>query len=87
MLGTNENPGPWYPMYSHSDMLTDETAAGKAWKEMSTVKHKYLPQVVMTEDFEGMWEQYMTEYRACLPELFFEEMQRELNRRIEAAQE
>lgn len=86
MLGTNEQPGPWYPMYSHSDMMTSETAAGRAWEEMREVKQKYLPQVVMTDDFEGMWEQYMTSYAACKPELFFEEMQQELERRIKAAE-
>lgn len=87
MLGTNEQPGPWYPMYSHSDMLTNETAAGRAWKEMGEVKQKYLPQVVMTEDFEGMWEQYMESYEACQPEFFLEEMQKELERRIKTAEE
>ncbi len=87
MLGSNDKPGPWYPMYSHSDMLTRQTEAGRAWKEMNAVKHRYLPQVIMTEDFEKMWEQYMTEYRACLPELFFEEMQRELERRIKTAED
>lgn len=86
MLGTNEQPGPWYPMYSHSDMLTDETPSGRAWKEMGEVKQEYLPQVIMTDDFEGMWEQYMADYEACHPELFFEEMQKELERRVKAAQ-
>lgn len=86
MLGTNEQPGPWYPMYSHSDMLTEETPAGKAWKEMGEIKQEYLPQVIMTDDFEGMWEQYMANYEACQPELFFDEMQKELERRIKAVQ-
>ncbi len=86
MLGTNEQPGAWYPMYSHSDMLTDETPAGKSWKAMGEVKQEYLPRVIMTDDFEGMWKEYMDKYEACHPELFFEEMQQELERRVKAAQ-
>lgn len=82
MLGTNEKPGSWYPMYSYTNAMTAETAAGRAWKEMTEVKQEYLPQVIMSNDFEGMWEQYMDNYEACHPEVFFEEMQQELNRRI-----
>lgn len=84
MLGTNEQPGIWYPMYSHSDMLTDETPAGRAWQAMGEVKQEYLPQVIMSDDFEGMWAQYMNRYEACHPELFLEEMQRELERRVKS---
>lgn len=87
MLGTNEKPGAWYPMYSYSEVLTTETPAGSVWKKMEEVKHEYLPQVVMTEDFEERWQTYMENYNACQPEIFFEEMQRELERRLEAADE
>lgn len=81
MLGTNEQPGPWYPMYSYSDMLTVKDEAGLVWKKMGEVKHTYLPQVIMTEDFEGMWNVYMEAYADCHPEIFFADMQRELERR------
>ena len=87
MLGTNEQPGPWYPMYSYSDMLTSSTAAGRAWKQMTQVKKTYLPQVIMTDDFDSVWKIYMNEYSACEPEVFLEDMQKELERRIEAAKE
>lgn len=82
MLGTNNAPGPWFPMYSYSEMLTSETEAGSVWEKMKSIKIHYLPRVVMTEDFEGMWQQYMEDYAACQPEIFFEEMQHELERRI-----
>ncbi len=82
MLGTNNAPGPWFPMYSYSEMLTSETEAGSVWEKMKSIKIHYLPLVVMTEDFEGMWQQYMEDYAACQPEIFFEEMQHELERRI-----
>lgn len=82
MLGTNNAPGPWFPMYSYSEMLTSETEAGSVWEKMKSIKIHYLPRVVMTEDFEEMWQQYMEDYAACQPEIFFEEMQHELERRI-----
>ena len=69
-------------MYSYSEMLTSETEAGSVWEKMKSIKIHYLPRVVMTEDFEGMWQQYMEDYAACQPEIFFEEMQHELERRI-----
>ena len=82
MLGSNNAPGPWFPMYSYSEMLTSETEAGSVWEKMKSIKIHYLPRVVMTEDFEGIWQQYMEDYAACQPEIFFEEMQHELERRI-----
>lgn len=87
MLGTNEPPGAWYPMYSHSDTLTSEQEAGRVWRAMTEVKQEYLPMVIMTDNFEEMWEQYMQSYEACHPEIFFEEMQREVDRRVAIADE
>lgn len=84
MLGSNEQPGPWYPMYSYSKMMTQDTPAGSALSAMEEVKQTYLPRVILAEDFEGMWEQYMAQYDACRPELFFGEIRRELERRVAA---
>lgn len=86
MLGSNDQPGPWYPMYSYSDTLTMQDEAGRVWNEMTEVKQEYLPMVVMTDDFESMWAEYMREYEACEPEIFFADMQREVDRRIELAE-
>jgi len=82
MLGTNDEPGPWYPMYSYSEMLTSESEAGRVWEQMNRVKNEYLPRVVMTDDFDAVWQRYMEHYEACQPDIFFAEMQRELERRI-----
>lgn len=82
MLGTNDEPGPWYPMYSYSNMLAKDSEAGRVWEQMNQVKKEYLPRVVMTDDFDAMWRQYMEHYEACQPTVFLEEMQRELERRI-----
>lgn len=86
MLGTNDAPGPWYPMYSYSNNLTTSTPGGTAWTKMGEVKHEWLPKVVMADDFETGWDEYMEVYAGCKPEDFLSEMQAELDRRIENAE-
>lgn len=76
-----EHNAPWFPMYSFSNAMTTETPGGVAWTKMGEVKHEWLPQVVMTTDFEGTWSQYMDAYNATNPQDFLDEMQAELNRR------
>ena len=85
MLGTSEAPGPWYPMYSYSNNMTTATEGGMAWAKMGEVKHEYLPKVVMAGDFESAWEEYMGVYNECNPQAFVDEMQAELDRRMEEA--
>lgn len=85
MLGSNEAPGSWYPMYSYTEMLTESTEAGCVYRAIEEVKHRWLPQVVMAEDFETVWEQYVKAYQNCNPEILYEDMQRELEKRIEAS--
>lgn len=86
MLGTNKEPGPWYPMYAYSKMLTSESEAGRVWEQMERVRKEYLPRVVMTDDFDAVWHQYMEKYAECEPAVFFAAMQRELERRIALAE-
>ncbi len=85
MLGSNEAPGVWYPMYSYTDMLTESSEAGRVYGEIEELKHTWLPRVVMSEDFETTWAQYMEAYQSCCPEILYEDMQRELERRIKIA--
>lgn len=85
MLGTNEKPGDWYPMYTYSSTLTTSTEAGKAWTLMGEMKHEYLPKVVMASDFDSAWSDYMTQYETCKPEEFISAMQTELERRMTEA--
>ena len=85
MIGTSEAPGPWYPMYSFSNNMTTDTEGGLAWTKMGEVKHEYLPKVVMAADFEAAWEEYMGIYDSCNPQAFIDEMQAELDRRMEEA--
>ncbi len=85
MLGTSEAPGDWYPMWSYSNNLTTETDGGMAWTKIGEIKHEYLPKVVMADNFDKAWGDYMKEYKKCKPEDFLSEMQTELDRRMEAA--
>ncbi len=85
MLGTSPAPGAWYPMYTFSQTMTTSTPGGTAWNLMGECKHQYLPKVVMAEDFDAGWAEYMEAYNACKPEDFLSEMQTELDRRIAEA--
>ena len=85
MLGTSEGPGPWYPMYSYSNNMTTSTPGGMALTKMGEIKHEYLPKVVMAEDFDAAWDEYMEAYESCDPQAFLDEMQEELDRRMEEA--
>ena len=85
MGGIAPVPGPWFPMYSYSNTMTTATAGGTAWTKMGEIKHEYLPKVVMAEDFEQGWSEYLDVYAGCQPEDFLSEMQEELDRRIENA--
>lgn len=73
-----EENAPWFPMYSYSNAMTTDTEGGIAWTKMGEVKHEWLPKVVMAEDFDAAWAEYMTAYEACNPQAFLDEMQVEL---------
>ena len=77
--------GIWYPMYSYSNAMTTETPGGVAWTKMGETKHKWLPKVVMSSNFDSEWENYMKAYNDCKPEDFLAEMQEELERRAATA--
>ncbi len=85
MLGTTPAPGPWYPMYSYSQTMTTATPGGLAWAKMGEIKHQELPRVVMAQNFEKAWDDYLKVYNSCKPEDFLAEMQVELDRRIAEA--
>lgn len=85
LMGINEQPGPWYPMYSHSNNMTTSTPGGTAWTKMGEIKHEYLPKVVMADDFDAGWGEYLAAYSTCKPEDFLSEMQTELDKRLASA--
>lgn len=85
MIGTNEAPGAWYPMWSYSNSFTTDTEGGMAWNKIGEIKHEYLPQVVMAKDFDAAWAEYMDAYNSCDPGTFIGELQTELDKRMEEA--
>ena len=85
MIGTNEAPGAWYPMWSYSNGFTTDTEGGMAWNKIAEIKHEYLPQVVMAQDFDAAWAEYMDAYNSCDPGAFIGELQTELDKRMEEA--
>ena len=80
-----EDNEPWFPMYSYSNAMTTDTAGGVAWTKMGETKHEWLPKVVMAADFDSEWANYMDAYSKCNPQDFLDEMQEELDRRVEMA--
>lgn len=82
MLGSESEVQGWFPMYSYSNTMTAATPGGVAWIKMTELKQEWLPIVVMSDDFEAVWEAYMDAYEACRPQDFLEEMQEELDRRM-----
>ncbi len=78
---------PWYPLWSWSNGISSDTPGGIAWKKMGEEKHKWLPAVVISTDFEKDWNAYMDAYKACKPEDFLKEAQDEVNKRLKTAQD
>lgn len=85
MLGSNPSPGPWYPIYTYAQALSPNSDEGEAYHMMTECKHNYLPQVVMANNFDETWAEYIKAYNSCHPERFLNGLQNEVNRRVEAA--
>lgn len=62
MLNPAGENQPWYPMWSYTNTFTDETAGGKAKSDIEKTKFRYMPRVVMSDDFDAAWEEYMAAY-------------------------
>jgi len=89
LMDYNEIDGyeqPWYPMWSFTGTMTTDTPGGLAWEKMEDTKHQYLPGIVIADDFDAAWAEYMEAYKAVKPEDFFAEMQEAVYARIELVQ-
>lgn len=51
----------------------------KSKKNLEAVKKRWLPQVIMADDFDAAWDQYMEEYNACNPQIYFDYLQQKVN--------
>ena len=76
----DDNP-PWYPMWSFSNAVTDDTDYGRVMKQIDALKHKSLPLIVMSKDFESAWDSYVKEYGSIDSQLYFDELTAEVARR------
>lgn len=81
----NEAPEnkPWYPMWSFSNSVTTDTDYGKVMKQIDDTKHKYLPLLVMSSDFEKTWKEYNDVYNKIDSQVYFDELTAEVHRRTE----
>lgn len=85
MIGDNDAPGPWYPIYTFADTLASDDSAKVAWAKMADVKHQWLPKVCMADNFDSTWTQYQSAYAATKPQDYISKAQTEVKRRVEAA--
>ena len=79
LFGANEAPGDWYPMYSYSQSLAANSRGGAVRDEIDAVKRNWLPQVIMSDDFDAVWAAYMDAYQDCDPEVYFDVLQEHLD--------
>lgn len=72
---------PWYPMWSYTSTFTNDTPYGKAKSDMDQVKFEYMPKVVMSDDFESAWDEYMTAYsKNCDVQVYLDALTDEIRR-------
>ena len=87
MLNPSKEKSPWFPMWSYSNAFTTETPWGLAKVNMDEVKHEYLPKVVISDDFESAWNEYLTVYNdRCDVEAYLNALTEEVQRRIAVAE-
>ena len=58
---------------------TEFDIIGKVKNNIVAVKKIWLPQVIMADDFDAAWNQYMEEYNACNPQIYFDYLQQKVN--------
>lgn len=71
----------WYPMWSFESSVTEATEYGKVSKKINDIKHKYMPLMVMSDNFEKTWDEYNTEYSKANPQIYFDALTDEVHRR------
>lgn len=75
-----ENPS-WYPMWSYTGTFTSDTPYGKAKENMDEVKYEYLPAVVMSDDFDSAWAEYIRVYNErCDVDAYLDALTKEIRR-------
>lgn len=85
MIGDNDAPGAWYPLWTFANTLASDDPAKTASAKIDDTQHQYLPKICMASDFDSAWNSYMTAYKACKPENYFNAAQKEVTSRVNAA--
>lgn len=82
----DEENDPWYPMWSYTNTWTADTEYGIQKVYMDEVKHEYLPKVIMADDFESAWQDYMNVLNERVDMKCYEDaLTAEVQRRIDVA--
>ena len=82
----NDKISEWYPIYSYSNNLSTDSAAGIAKAKMTEIKRKFLPKIIMgrIDEFESNWNDYIYELRNNADIYKYEEaLTNEVKRRVE----
>lgn len=83
MLNPAGENQPWYPMWSYTNTFTDQTPGGKARSDIEKTKFRYMPRVVMSDDFDAAWEEYMTAYsQNCDVDAYVDALQAYVDQRV-----
>lgn len=85
MLNEPPENAPWYPMWTYSNSIMDDTDYGKVMKQIDEAKRKYLPLLVMSSDFDATWQEYSEAYAQIDTQIYFDELTAEVHRRVDAA--
>ncbi len=72
---------PWYPMWSFANSVTEDTDYGKVKANIEKVKLEYLPKIVMSNDFETAWAEYLEEYNKNDVQLYMDALTEEVRKR------
>ena len=67
-------PEPWLPLYNYYNFITDVAIIQKM-QDMISLKHQYLPELVVSKDFESTWKEFKKEYQEIDPEIYLTYMQ------------
>ncbi len=81
-------PNPdWFPMWSFSNVFTADTPHGLAKVNMDEVKHEWLPKVIMSDNFNSAWDEYMKVLDERVDMKAYEDaITAEVRRRVDVAQ-
>ena len=85
LMNEPETNPPWYPMWSFSNTVTSDTDYGIVMKQIDELKHKQLPMIVMSQDFDAAWQKYVTAYNEIDTHVYFKELTDEVERRCNNA--